>query len=246
MKLTVIGLGNMGRPIADRLKESGDFEIVECEYTDNANEKLKNVDAFVIAVKPQHFDGLTTSISIDLSGKLAISIMAGVTIETIQTKLKMQRVVRSMPNLAVRHGLGTIGWYASSACSAEDARLAEKIFSYMGASIKLTDENMMNELTAVSGSGPAYFFYLTELLEEKAREFGFDEQHARRLAEQTFIGAAKLLGAGGKSAKEWREAVSSKGGVTVEAIKSLEENNFGKIFKDALEKAQKRSEELSA
>lgn len=246
MKLTVIGLGNMGRPIADRLKESGDFEIVECEYTDNANEKLKNADVFVIAVKPQHFDGLATSISIDLSDKLAISIMAGVTIETIQTKLKMQRVVRAMPNLAVKHGLGVVGWCASNACSAVDTQLTEKIFSCMGASIELINERMMNELTAISGSGPAYFFYLAELLEEKAREFGFNEQEARLLAEQTFIGAAKLLEAGGKSAKEWREAVSSKGGVTVEAIKSLEENNFGKIFKDALEKAQKRSEELSA
>lgn len=246
MKLAVIGLGNMGRPIADRLKESDGFEIVECEYTDNANEKLKDVQVFIIAVKPQHFDGLATSISIDLSGKLAISIMAGLTIETVQTKLKMRRVVRSMPNVALKHGSGMIGWHASTACSAEDGQLAEKIFSYMGASIELTDERMMNELTAISGSGPAYFFYLTELLEEKAREFGFNEEDARQLAEQTFIGAAKLLEAGGKSAKEWREAVSSKGGVTVEAIKSLEENNFGQIFKNALGKSQKRSEELSA
>lgn len=240
MKIAIVGLGNMGRSIAERLRAGG-FHIVECERADDPNEKLRVCDAFVIAVKPQSFDELADSISIDLSHKLAISIMAGVKMKKIHSALKCARVVRAMPNLGVQLGAGVTGWIASDACSDENKDLVSEIFSSMGEDVELENEGMIDALTAVSGSGPAYFFYLAELLEEKARDFGFDEREARMLAEQTFIGAAKLLESGGKTAQQWREAVCSKGGTTEAAIRHLQENKFDEIFKDAVEMAKLRS-----
>ena len=119
------------------------------------------------------------------------------------------------------------------------------IFDCVGTQLEVEEENKLDEITALSGSGPAYFYFLTELIYDKAIEFGFDHEDARKISEQTFTGAAAIFNHESATAKELKEAVTSKGGTTEAALKYLEENGFDKIFKDALEAAKNRSEELN-
>lgn len=121
----------------------------------------------------------------------------------------------------------------------------KKIFSPLGYEVELAYEDQMNALTALSGSGPAYFFTLCEMMAKKAREFGFSPEISRIIAEQTFIGSADLLAATSNDAASLRAKVTSRGGTTEAALKILEKSSFEADFFKALETAQKRSAELS-
>lgn len=242
--ITIIGLGNMGSAIARSL-ESLDINITTCEINDNPNEKLANADAFIIAVKPQSFNELASSINIDLSEKLAISIMAGVSIENIQEELSIKKVVRSMPNLGIQIGKGVVGWIASEEVGISEKDFVKKMFQAMGTEVELEKEEMIDAITAISGSGPAYFFYLCQLLQKKAEEFGFNSEDARKIAQETFVGSATLLESGDKTAREWRKSVTSKGGTTQAALEYMMENGFEEIFKNAIEEAKEKSEKLN-
>lgn len=235
----------MGSAIVRNLESQGIWNVVECEIDDDPNEKLKDCDVAIIAVKPQYFFDLAKSIDSDVSYKLFISIMAGVNIHHIQESLKAEKVVRTMPNLAVQVGKGVVGWCGSEVVGDDEKNIIRNILSTMGESIELKDEEKLDAITALSGSGPAYFFYLTELLQKKAEEFGFSFEQAKKIAEMTFAGSAELLEKNEKSAEEWRVAVTSPGGTTEAALKHLEENKFDQIFKDGIEVARKRAEELS-
>jgi len=210
--------------------------------TADANELIESVGTVILAIKPQSFDQFVSALSASLADKLVISIMAGVSVAKIQQAAGSGRVVRSMPNLGVELGKGVTGWFAGAEVTNKDKQFAEKIFLAGGESIEVKDEKMIDAVAALSGSGPAYFFYLTELLQKKAEELGFAPAAAKKIAEATFIGAAGLFEKGNKSAGEWREAVSSKGGSTVEAIKYLRENKFDEIFWEAIERARRRWE----
>lgn len=243
-KITIIGLGKMGSAIYNRLVQQVEFEISTCERGGDANEKISGADIIIIAVKPQNFDELVSSIVTSVSDKLIISIMAGVTIESISQKMKSKKIIRSMPNLGAAIGEAVTGWIASPECNAEHKTDAEKIFSALGHQFEFEEEYLLDSIAAISGSGPAYFFYLTQLLEEKAIEFGFNKVQADRLAKYTFFSAAKVMEQSDKNPQEWVSAVASKGGITEQALAHLKENKFDSIFKDAIEAAKKRSEEL--
>lgn len=243
-KITIIGMGKMGTAIYERLTAGRDFEVTVCVRDNDVNEKLRGVDIVLIAVKPQDFGNLSQSIKADLSDTLVISIMAGVNIETIQHNFKVQKVIRSMPNLGASIGEGVTGWMANAQCGAGDKEVAHIIFSALGHQFELEDEGLLDRIAAISGSGPAYFFYLTKLLEEKALEFGFNLEQSQRLALYTFLSAAKVMEHSNKSAMDLVSAVASKGGITERALLYMEEHEFGDIFKQAVEEAKKRSEEL--
>ena len=244
MKIAIIGLGKMGRPIAGAIGKIKGFNVIECKRGDNVNKKIEKVDAFIIAVKPQNFKELASSISIDLSKKLTISIMAGVSVENIQKSLKMKRVSRAMPNLGVQVGFGVTGLYFSSECTNEDESIVSAIFSSMGKVVNLDDELMFDSLSVISGSGPAYFFLMAEILKEKAIEYGFTAQQADLMAAETLIGSAKLLESGDNDFKQWQQAVASKGGITEQALKCLKENNFFQILKSAIDEGRKKAKEI--
>lgn len=233
----------MGSVISGRLAAHS-FDVIGCDRGDNVNEKVVDADVLLIAVKPQGFDELAESISADLSDKLIISIMAGTTIVDISEKLGVARVVRSMPNLATGIGEGVTGWVASDICDSEDKKNVEKIFATFGHQFELQEEDQLNEFGAIAGCGPAYFFYLSQLLQEKAEEFGFAPDQAARLARYTFVGAAKSMEPSEKSAEQWVKDVASKGGVTEQALKHMKEHDFETIFKDAIEAAKKKSEKF--
>jgi len=237
-------MGNMGSAIHKRLEKLSEFELSGCDKGCDINEEVKDQDILIIAVKPQSAGELFQSIITNLSDKLIISIMAGVSVEKIVKLSGSKKIVRSMPNLGVQVGKGVVGWIATEEVGDKEKELVQKIFSSMGMEVELKDENKIDEITALSGSGPAYFFYLVELLAQKAIRFGFDKDIAEKIAVATLAGSADLLVGGEKSAKEWREAVTSKGGTTEAVLNYLKDNKFGEIFSSAIDEAKKRSEEL--
>jgi len=234
----------MGQAIVGSLAKHEMYHITTCQKHDDPNQKLSVVDVVIVAVKPQSFLQLADSISIDMSGKLVISIMAGVTIDKIKNSLSAFKVVRSIPNLAIRIGRGVTEWFPSQEVRVEDKLVVRHIFSAMGKEIEVAEEDILSGIGSVSGIGPAFFYYLTELLAEKAEEYGFSPAQARVIAEETFVGSALLLDSSERSSLEWREAVSSKGGITIEALKHLKENKFDQILKDAVDSAKNRSNQL--
>lgn len=255
--IAIIGAGKMGKAIYKCLSKQG-FNVLICDNNDekllpfnsgtktkDANTAIEKSSAVIIAVKPQSFDGLCLSIKTAWKNKLAISIMAGINIRSIQNKLNAECVIRSMPNLGTAVEKGLTGWLASDEVTENQKDFAKKIFSSFGHEIELSKESMMGSITSLSGSGPAYFFYLCELMALKAEDMGFSKKNARAISEKTFIASAKILESSDKTANEWKEAVACKGGTTKAALKYLKEHGFEKIFFDAIESAKDRANELN-
>lgn len=235
MKIAIIGAGKMGTTIHEALK--GTFAVQLCGRGD-----LCEADVLIFCVKPQDFAACVEGLGTDLSQRLVISIMAGVSLKTLMEKTGAAAVVRSMPNLPAQVGKGFTAWVATSAVKGKD--FVKSIFASLGDEMEVGDEEQLDGITALSGSGPGYFFYFCEVLEAKAREWGFSEAEARKIVRATFAGSAKLLETGEKSAEEWKLAVKSKGGTTEAGLNCLEAGGFEKLFKEALEAAKKRSQEL--
>ncbi|MBU0982116.1 pyrroline-5-carboxylate reductase [Patescibacteria group bacterium] len=242
-KIGIIGAGNMGSAIYRALSEK--FTVSLCDSssekvtaldTQNACDKMDEMDVIILAVKPQTFE----SLSLNFEGKLVISIMAGISLSRLPA-----RAVRSMPNLPIQVKKGVVGWTASAVTSLEDKKLAAEIFSSFGTSIEVQDESLLDAITALSGSGPAYFFYFTELLAQKAQQMGFSAEESRLIAEQTFTGSAALLEANSLTAENWRQAVTSKGGTTEAALKELSQT-LPPAFNSAIDAAFNRSKELNS
>ncbi len=201
-------------------------------------------DAVVLATKPQHI----VPVAGEIAGKsipLIVSIAAGVKLSAIAEAFQEpQAVVRIMPNQPALLGLGMAGLVANAAVDEPGRNLANYIAEATGEAVWLDDESLMDGITAISGSGPAYFYLLLEMLEAGAREFGFSDQVARKLAVQTGIGATQLAAADAASLAELRRRVTSPGGTTEAAINSLEDGGIRAAFKQALEAARDKSIEL--
>lgn len=202
-------------------------------------------DAVLFCIKPQVVDDFKKELQVDLSNKLIISIMAGVPIVKLQEVTGSKRIVRSMPNLAAFVNQSLTGWVATNSITEADRKNIKKVFQSFGKEVELKSEDQINDITALSGSGPAYFFYLTQLMEEKALSFGFSKEEAKQIAEQTIIGAAEVLKTGIKTAQDWKAAVTSPGGTTEAALKHMEAEQFHNIFHNSIQKAKDRAEELS-
>jgi pyrroline-5-carboxylate reductase len=261
-KIGFIGFGNMGSAIFDALIESeADFSYAVC---DKSEEKLKRLimtnremslsldhneiinmsDIVVIAIKPQGFDYFADSIDVDVSGKVFVSIMAGVGMERMQNALKTKKVVRTMPNLPAQVMSGITGVVFADDLNEDEQNDVNQIVSAFSYPIVLKTEDEINKITALSGSGPAYFFSLCQFLQEQAQEMGFSEMDARVIAEGTFIGSARVFEAGDADAKTWAERVTSKGGTTEACLNYLKDNDFDKIFKRGIMEAKKRADDL--
>lgn len=243
--VAIAGMGNMGAAIADLLRESGAFAVKGLGREDNPNELLSDCDILILGMKPQDFSAFAGSVKMDMSEKLVISIMAGASVAKISEGLSAKRVVRTMPNLALENGLSFTGWFAGAEASSEDKELVREILALMGEEMEVSKEEDLNYITALSGCGPAYFYYLAEILEKAAMEHGIPNEVAAKLARVTFLGAAKYLETENAAPSELRARVSSKGGCTEAAVKALEERNVLAAFMEAFKKAEDRSKELS-
>lgn len=222
---------------------------------------VKNSDVVMLAVKPQDFKELLGQIKpVVSSDKLFISIAAGITTAFIEQSLGVVRVVRAMPNLAAKVGAGMAGICKGKFASEEDLDLAEELFGYSGETLRVNEE-LIDAITAVSGSGPAYVANFLKnnslsagsvpdkkkteflaLFEEAAGAVGFDPESARLLTTATFTGALEFLKRTKISPEELIRQVSSKGGTTEAAFKVF---NQGGSLKEAVLAARKRSQELS-
>lgn len=177
---------------------------------------------------------------------LVISIMAGVTLGGLAARLGAIRLVRAMPNTPAAIGMGVTGWSAAPACDVADIERAQALLAPLGDLVGPLDEQQMDAVTAVSGSGPAYFFLLTEALAAAGKSAGLSEADATILARKTAIGAGALLQAMDDAPSALRQAVTSPGGVTAAALALLAgENGLPKLMLEAVEAAVRRSRELA-
>jgi pyrroline-5-carboxylate reductase len=261
-RLAIIGGGFMGGALAEGLIDSGwnregiliaEIRNARREFitnqlrvptTDNAAEAVSRADTVLFAVKPQQIHETLKHVKAAFTpAKLAISICAGVTIATFQRELGNVPVIRSMPNTPAAIGMGVTA--IARGKFATDNHLAEalNILSTVG-KVVVVDESQMDAVTAVSGSGPAYVFYLAEALIEAAQELGLAKEQAYTLVYQTIRGAATLLAHDGAGPLELRSRVTSPNGTTHAAMTLLEGKQWKETFKHAVAAAKARAEEL--
>jgi pyrroline-5-carboxylate reductase len=194
-------------------------------------------------VKPQ--DAKTALASITLGQQLVISIAAGLTLQTLSRWLGGHRkLVRCMPNTPALIGAGIAALYAPPEVSAEEKKQAETILGAVGEAVWVPEERLLDPVTAVSASGPAYVFWFIEQLAASAEKLGLQKDTAMKLALHTVLGAAKLAVSSGEPPATLRKNVTSKGGTTEAALKVFDEEKLAERFRRAIEAASRRATEL--
>jgi pyrroline-5-carboxylate reductase len=264
MKIAFIGGGNMGEAIiasllSKKLCQPADISVSELiesrrDYlkkkygvgvTAQSKEAVSGMDVIVLAVKPQNIaDALAGMKGAVKANQLVLSIAAGVTIKTITAGLAHNKVIRSMPNTPAQIGLGITGWTATKETTDEQKALARTILGAMGREIYFDIETALDMVTAVSGSGPAYFYLFAETVIDAAVNIGLDIKDAEILVKQTMLGAAHLVNISEKPVAELRRNVTSKGGTTEQALKVFEESGLAQIVDKAVKAACRRAAEL--
>jgi len=245
------GLLRAGRP-ADALVVVEPFEAqrhkLQAEFgvgvLAQADASLATAGLLVWAVKPQLFTEAAAPCAGHIGQALQLSVMAGIRSEAIARATGSERVVRAMPNTPALIGQGIAGLYARAAVSAADRALIETVLAPTGTTLWVEAETDLDAVTALSGSGPAYFFYVVEAMVAAAVEMGLSPEQGRRLALATCGGAAALGLQSEDSPTVLREKVTSKGGTTYAAISSLQADGVGVAFQRAVKAAQVRAREL--
>jgi pyrroline-5-carboxylate reductase len=217
--------------------------------TANSNDAVINeVDVVVLAVKPQVLSSVakSTAALIQKRKPLVVSIAAGISQRSMSQWLGVDTaIVRCMPNTPALVLTGATALHANAKVTAEQRDLAENIMRSVGIALWVEDENEIDAVTAVSGSGPAYYFLLMEAMEKAAVELGLSEATARLLVQQTALGAAKIALESSESPELLRKRVTSPGGTTQQAIKTFEQGGFIQLVSKALHAARDRSIEMS-
>ncbi|GAB4363447.1 MAG: pyrroline-5-carboxylate reductase [Methylohalobius crimeensis] len=215
--------------------------------TDN-RELVSCCDSVVLAVKPQQIRAVAEEIAplVQERKPLMVSVAAGVLERDLERWLgEKVPIVRSMPNTPALVQSGATGLHANAWVSSEQRDRAESLLRAVGLTMWVEQEDLLDAVTAVSGCGPAYFFFLMEALEKAGCRLGLDAQTARLLVEQTALGAAKLALETQAGPEELRRRVASPGGVTERALSVLQAGDFEGLIDKALETARARSKELS-
>ena len=266
-KITFIGGGNMARAIYRGLVESGfpaeNIGVVDpseaaqsaarasglIRIAESATDADLSVDLIVLAVKPQITDIALSPLAHRVSSTATVlSIIAGINSASLANLLGLpsdDAGVRSMPNTPALVGEGMTGLFSNSDQRAHGRILAERVMSAVGQCVWVSNESDLDLVTAISGSGPAYFFLFMESLADAAVELGMSPQTAHQLSVQTALGAAKLAQASDDGLAKLRENVTSPGGTTEQAIESFEASELRAIVMSATRAAKKRSIELS-
>jgi len=259
MTLGVIGCGNMGTAILSRIHK--DYDIYVCEKNKQRSVmlrrryKVKTVDLSLLAssskiiflaVKPQDLEGVLADLKKYLKGdEIIVSIVAGITCSYIEKRLKGKpRVIRSMPNLPVQIGQGIAGVCKGKYAKPFDLKMALKILGFVGETVTV-EERLIDSITAVSGSGPAYLFYLVEEFIKSAKSLGLKGSMSQKLVMKTLKGSLELMEKTREPAEILRKKVTSKGGTTQAALDVLNKKGFDKIFREAVTAAKKRAKQLS-
>ena len=208
-------------------------------------EAIREAAVVILAVKPQELRKVTVELAGDLKGKLIISVAAGIRANDIERWSGGAAIVRCMPNRPALQGCGMTGLFATANVSAAHRKTAEDILGAVGATLWLTEEEQMDAVTAISGSGPAYFFLLIEMMEEAGVKLGLPREVSRKLAAETAYGSGMMAHEGAQTPAVLREQVTSKGGTTEAALKHLEAHHVRTLFNEAIAAAARRSAELA-
>ncbi|WPP00209.1 pyrroline-5-carboxylate reductase [Pseudomonas sp. HR96] len=214
-------------------------------FEDNA-QAIADADVVVLGVKPQGIKALCEALRPVLKPQqLVISIAAGITCASMAQWLGEQPTVRCMPNTPSLLREGVSGLYATDKVTAEQREQAQNLLSAVGLAVWLDDEKQLEAVTAVSGSGPAYFFLLIEAMTAAGEKLGLSREVAAQLTAQTALGAARMVIASDVDAAELRRRVTSPGGTTEAAIKTFQAGDFAALVQNALTAAAQRSAELA-
>jgi pyrroline-5-carboxylate reductase len=205
---------------------------------------LDQASVVVWAVKPQSFRDAAVAVSPHSAGALHLSVAAGIRTDSIALWLSNERVVRSMPNTPALIGKGMTALFARPAVTKNDRAQVEHIIASTGELLWVDDEPQLDAVTALSGSGPAYMFYLMEAMTAAGAEMGLAPSDAYRLAVATFIGAGELAKASPEAPEVLRQRVTSKGGTTCAAITAMDEGGLKDIFSKALHAAHQRAKAM--
>ena len=271
LKILLIGCGKMGSSLLEGIVKSDNFDgmvdVIEPVIQDSFKEDFKeskvnfysdirenkdaiNYDLIIIATKPniyeEIFNGLKNNLIIN-DETLIVSILAGIRISKIEEIVGSIPIIRAMPNIAASVLEGMTALIGNKKITHENILNADLIFELIGEKMWLKNEAQMDSFTAISGSGPAYFFFFTECLKNIAIEEGFTEDEANKISQQIIIGSGKLVKDSGIDPKELRENVTSPNGTTEAGLKVLADNKTGLLdkLKQAIMEAKNRSIEIS-
>ena len=263
MNIAFVGGGNMAGALIGGLLAKGyasdSISVVEVvaqareslasrykvHVSEAADESTFAADTIVLAVKPQDMRNAVATLPSRLNGQLVISIAAGIRLQDLARWLGgYSKLVRVMPNTPALIGAGIAGLYAGGEVSRDERARAEAILGAVGKTVWVEDESLIDPVTAVSGSGPAYVFYFIESLEKAGVQLGLAPDAARTLAIQTFVGAARLAAESAEPPGVLRERVTSKGGTTEAALKVFAAEDLAGRIGKALKAASDRGAEL--
>lgn len=217
----------------------------DVHVTDDNIAAIRDADIVLFAVKPQVLASVLKPLKGLFEGKLVMSIVAGAEIATIANLLETNRIVRVMPNTPALVQTGAHGLYATEAVNAQDRELASQVLAATGLTIWVNSEAQIDAVTAVSGSGPAYFFYMMESMIRAGKNLGLDEKVATALTLQTALGAAQMAITSANSPAELRKNVTSPNGTTQAALEVFDRAQISQNIQSALAAAKKRSQELA-
>lgn len=262
-KISFIGGGNMATALIGGLLNKGwprdSLSVVEIDA--HARERVTRelgvaahgdlaagaaqADCIVLAVKPQQLRSVAEALAPHAGNALIVTIAAGIRVGDLSRWLGgHQRIVRAMPNTPALALAGITGLYAAPGVGAEDRARADAILGAAGSTLWVQDEAQIDDVTAISGSGPAYVFYFIEALQQAAIDLGFDDRAAQALALETFAGAVKLARESKDPVATLRARVTSKGGTTERALAELEKDGVRQAIGRAARAAAERSREL--
>jgi len=266
MKIAIIGYGNMGKTYAgsfinsrfikaedifvlgrSAVSENETFGIPTVNFYTKPDVKIAEADIVILAVKPQDFKTASNDLkSILDDNQIILSVMAGVTIETIEKLTGLSKIVRSMPNIATQIGMGMTVFSASSEIDRKELFIVQNLINTTGKSVYVEDEKLIDAATAVSGSGPAYVFYFMQSMIKAAEQLGFTPSEAELLVNQTFNGAVNLQNGSSFSNDEWITKVASKGGTTERALEIFGKFDLDKAIIQGVNGANERALELGS
>jgi pyrroline-5-carboxylate reductase len=265
MKISIVGCGNMGLAYARsflkyNLVTKKDLLLVEKnEERKEALEKLdiakvipmvdntiSTYDIIILAVKPQDFAGICEGLKNSLSSKnVVLSIIAGISIRQLEERLVHKIIVRAMPNSPAQLGMGMTAFTSAKEMTIEQLKKAENLLGSTGRTVFFEDENLLDAVTALSGSGPAYFFYVVKYMIDAGIKMGIEPSVASLLVKQTMIGSFELVNNATQNLDELIAAVKSKGGTTEAAFKEFQQGEMGETLVKGILAAEKRAKELS-
>lgn len=262
MRITIVGCGNMGSAYARSFRKyglvkaedlclvgrhggTGPAPDVPGRRVPSCKDAVPGSDLVILAVKPQDFAGVADALAATLvPEQVVLSIMAGVTLENLKARLGHSTVVRAMPNAPAQIGMGITAYATATELTMRQTLMVEQLLNCTGRAMHLGDESLLDPVTALSGSGPAYFFEIVKIMIDSGIRLGLEPHVAGALVKQTMLGSFHLMEQADRSADELIASVMSKGGTTEAAFKVLRQRDLAGTLDAAVQAATERASEL--